>query len=143
MKPFADGRGSGLLLPALWTLSSNAFAQGWDMREGVTEMSQRIQFLHHVSLWVCVIVGLLVFGAMFYTIFAHRRSKHPEPAKFHENTAVEVLWTVIPTLILVGLAVPATLVLRDIEDNSDADLTVLITASQWKWHYQYVEAGIG
>ena len=117
--------------------------QSWDMREGVTEISQRIQTLHHVSLFVCLGVGIVVFGAMFYTIFAHRRSKHPVPANFHESTKVEVVWTLIPTFILIGLAVPATITLRDIEDNSDADVTVLITGSQWKWHYQYVDSGIG
>ncbi|WP_428102260.1 cytochrome c oxidase subunit II [Candidatus Rariloculus sp.] len=114
-----------------------------DMREGVTEISQRVQALHHLSLAVCVVVGIIVFGAMFYTMFAHRRSKHPTPAKFHESTSVEIIWTIIPTLILVGMAVPATVTLIEIEDNSDPDLTVLVTASQWKWHYQYVEADIG
>lgn len=113
------------------------------MREGVTDISQRIQTLHHISLFICLAVGIVVFGAMFYTIIAHRRSVHPEPANFHESTKVEVIWTLIPTLILIGMAVPATITLRDIEDNSDADVTVLITGSQWKWHYQYVDAGIG
>jgi len=114
-----------------------------DMREGVTDMSRRIQNLHQMSLWVCVVVGIIVFGAMFYTIFAHRRSKHPVPANFHESTKVEIIWTLIPTLILIGMAIPATKALIDIEDNSDPDLTVLITASQWKWHYQYLDANIG
>jgi len=144
MNSSADSRWKrGLGLSAFWILSSNALAQSWDMRPGVTDMSQRIQALHHVSLWVCIVVGIVVFGAMFYTIFAHRRSKHPVPATFHESTKVEIVWTIIPILILAGLAVPATMTLRDIEDNSDADLTVLITGSQWKWHYQYVESGIG
>lgn len=124
--------------------SSQGFAAvAWDLREGATDMSRRIQALHHMSLTVCVVVGVIVFGAMFYSIFAHRRSKHPRPAQFHENARVEVIWTLIPTMILVGMAIPATTTLMEIEDNSDADLTVLITASQWKWHYQYVEAGFG
>ena len=144
MSSLAGNRRKGwLIAPVWWIFPNGASAQGWDMRAGVTEMSQQVQMLHHVSLWICTGVGIVVFGAMFYTIFAHRRSKHPEPATFHENTKIEVLWTLIPTLILVGMAVPATLTLRDIEDNSDADLTVLITGSQWKWHYQYTEAGIG
>jgi cytochrome c oxidase subunit 2 len=113
------------------------------MRPGVTDMSQRIQSLHHLSLGVVIVVGIVVFGAMFYTMFAHRRAKHPVPAKFHENTRVEILWTLIPTLILIVMAVPATTALIDIEDNTNADMTVLVTASQWKWHYQYVEADIG
>ena len=133
----------GLYFGLLPFFPHSVMAQGWDMREGVTDISQRIQTLHHVSLFVCLAVGILVFGAMFYTIIAHRRSVHPEPANFHESTRVEVIWTLIPTLILIGMAVPATITLRDIEDNSDADVTVLITASQWKWHYQYVDAGIG
>ena len=131
------------MLSVLWGFSDTAFGAALDMREGVTDMSQRIQALHHLSLWVCVVMGVLVFGAMAYSIFAHRRSRHPQPADFHESTRVEILWTVIPILILVAMAIPATTTLIDIEDNSDADLTVLITASQWKWHYQYLEADIG
>jgi cytochrome c oxidase subunit 2 len=132
-----------MTLAVWWGFSQTAFAVEYDLREGVTEMSQRIQGLHHLSLWVCLVVGVIVFSVMFYSIFAHRRSRHPQPANFHESTVVEILWTLIPTLILVGIAVPATKTLIDIEDNSDAGLTVLITASQWKWHYQYLEADIG
>ena len=132
-----------LVLAALWAGSQSAIAQVFDMRPGVTEMSQRIQQLHHWILWICVIVGLIVFGVMFYSIIAHRRSRNPEPANFHHSTLVEIIWTLIPTVILIGIAVPATRTLLDIEDNSDSDLTVLITASQWKWHYQYVDADIG
>ena len=89
MSSFADSRcKSGLGLFALWILSNSALAQSWDMRPGVTDMSQRIQALHHVSLWICVVVGIVVFGAMFYTIFAHRRSKHPVPATLHDSTKV-------------------------------------------------------
>ena len=132
-----------LMIFVLLTLSNGASAIVIDLREGVTDMSKRILALHRLSLWVCIIVGIVVFGAMFYTMFKHRRSKHPVPASFHESTLVEVIWTVIPILILVMIAIPATSVLRDIEDNSDSDITVLITASQWKWHYQYIEADIG
>ena len=132
-----------LTLAILWSFAHAAAAAEYDLRAGVTDMSQRIQELHHLSLGVCVVVGIIVFGVMFYSMFAHRRSRHPQPADFHENTLVEVLWTAIPILILVFMAIPATTTLIDIEDNSDADLTVLITASQWKWHYQYVEADIG
>ena len=144
MRPFVGSRCvAGVVLAALGLFSAGALAQGWDMRPGVTELSQHIQTLHHISLWICIIVGMAVFGAMFYTIIAHRRSKHPVPATFHHNTKVEVIWTIIPTLILVGMAVPATLALIEVEDNSNSDLTVLVTGSQWKWHYQYLEADIG
>ncbi|MCZ6828715.1 MAG: cytochrome c oxidase subunit II [Gammaproteobacteria bacterium] len=113
------------------------------MREGVTDMSQRIQTLHQLSLGICIVLSIIVFGTIFYTLFAHHRSRRSKAADFHENTLVELIWTVIPILILVGMAIPATSTLIDIEDNSDADLTVLITASQWKWHYHYVEADFG
>ena len=139
----AGGLQSGLSILVLWVFSHDVGAVVLDMRPGVTEISQRVYALHQLSLAVCVVVGIIVFGAMFYSMYAHRRSKHPTPARFHESTTVEVIWTVIPVLILTAMAIPATLALRDIEDNSDADLTVLITASQWKWHYEYVEAGIG
>lgn len=128
---------------ALLGSSNMAFAAEMDMRAGVTDMSQRILQLHHYSLAICVIMGVLVFGTMFYSMYAHRRSKHPKPATFHESFRVEVIWTTVPVLILIGLAIPATSALIDIEDNSDADLTVLITGSQWKWHYQYLEADLG
>lgn len=114
-----------------------------DLREGVTEMSHRIQALHHMSLGVCVVMGVIVFGAMFYSVVAHRRSKRPTPALFHHNTLVEVIWTAIPALIIAGMAIPATIALVEIEDNSEADLSVLVTGSQWKWHYRYLEADIG
>ena len=134
---------SSLMIAILMASSRSVSAQQMNLRPGVTELSQRIQDMHHISLWVCVVVGIVVFGAMFYTMFAHRQSRHPNPASFHENTVIEIIWTVIPVLILIGMAIPATSALIDIEDNSDADLTVLVTASQWKWHYQYVGTEIG
>jgi cytochrome c oxidase subunit 2 len=127
----------------LGAFADSVGAVTFDLPEGVTEMSRRIQALHHMSFGVCVVVGIVVFGAMFYSIVAHRRARRPEPAQFHENARLEIIWTLIPTFILVGMAIPATATLMQIEDNSDPDLTVLITASQWKWHYQYVDAGFG
>lgn len=127
---------------ALWGLPFEALAVTLDLRQGATEMSRRVQVLHHMSLTVCVVVGVIVFGVMFYSIIMHRRSKRAIPAKFHENTLVEVAWTVIPALIIAGMAIPATIVLVEIEDNSDADLSILVTGSQWKWHYRYLEADV-
>ena len=112
------------------------------MRPGVTAMSERIQGIHHLSLWICIGIGIVVFGAMFYTMFAHRRAKNPTPATFDDSTALEITWTVIPVLILIVMAIPATYALIEIEDNSNADLTILVTASQWKWHYEYLDSGI-
>ena len=143
MISMSNGLRNCLTLAFLASFSTLTFAVEFDLREGVTDMSQRIQDLHHLSLAVCVVVGIVVFGAMFYSIVAHRRSRHPKPADFHESLLVEIVWTTVPILILVGLAIPATTTLLEIEDNSDPDLTILITASQWKWHYQYLEADIG
>ncbi len=143
MISMSNGLRNCLTLAFLASFSTLTFAVEFDLREGVTDMSQRIQDLHHLSLAVCVVVGIIVFGAMFYSIVAHRRSRHPKPADFHESLLVEIVWTTVPILILVGMAIPATTTLLEIEDNSDPDLTILITASQWKWHYQYLEAGIG
>lgn len=138
----AGGLKSGPLLLILWGVPHIASAAKLDMREGVTDMSARIQQIHHMGLWVCIVVGVIVFGAMFYTMFAHRRSKHPVPATFSHSTLVEIVWTTIPVLILVGMAIPAAIALREIENNEDSDMTVVITASQWKWHYRYLETDI-
>jgi cytochrome c oxidase subunit 2 len=140
---FASGLKRSLVTLILWGVPHVSLASKFDMRPGVTEMSARIQQIHHLSLWVCIIVGILVFGAMFYTMFAHRRAKNPTPSTFRDSTLVEVVWTLIPVLILIVMAVPATTTLRDIEDNENSDMTVLITASQWKWHYKYLESDIG
>jgi cytochrome c oxidase subunit 2 len=138
----AGGPKSGLTILILWGVPHLALAAKLDMRPGVTEMSVRIQQIHHMSLWVCIVVGIIVFGAMFYSMFAHRRSRNPVAATFSHSTLVEFVWTLIPVLILIGMAIPATKALRDIENNDDSDITVLITASQWKWNYKYLESGI-
>ena len=142
MTSCAGGPKSGLMTLLLWGVPQISLAAKVDMRPGVTDMSARIQQIHHMSLWVCIIVGIIVFGAMFYSMFAHRQSKNPTPASFSDSTLVEFIWTLIPILILVGMAIPATNALREIENNENSDMTVLITASQWKWHYQYLDSGI-
>ncbi|GAB6066732.1 hypothetical protein JCM13664_00500 [Methylothermus subterraneus] len=109
---------------------------------GPTETSRMIYDFHMYAIWVCLGIGVVVFGVMFYSIVNHRKSKHPVPAAFHENTKLEIVWTVIPVLILVGLAVPATKALVRIEDTSDAEMTIKVTGYQWKWHYEYPEEGI-
>jgi cytochrome c oxidase subunit 2 len=109
---------------------------------GPTETSRLIYDFHMYAIWVCVGIAVVVFGVMFYSILNHRKSKHPVPATFHENSKLEIIWTVIPVLILVGLAIPATKALIRIEDTSGADLTIKITGYQWKWHYEYPEEGI-
>ena len=142
MTSHAGGPKSGLMTLLLWGVPQVALATKYDMRPGVTDISVRIQQIHHMSLWVCIIVGIIVFGAMFYSMFAHRQSRNSTPASFSNSALIEFVWTLIPILILIGMAIPATNALREIEDNENSDMTVLITASQWKWHYQYLDSGI-
>jgi cytochrome c oxidase subunit 2 len=142
MTSFAGGLKSGLAFLILWAIPHASFASKFDMRPGVTDMSMRIQNIHHIGLWVCIVVGVIVFGAMFYSMFAHRRSRNPTPATFSDSALIEFIWTLIPILILIGMAIPATNTLFDIEDNDNSDMTVLITASQWKWHYRYLDTDI-
>jgi len=130
--------GGGLLFGA-----NQALAEfGLNLREGVTPISREVYDLHVLIVWVCVIIGVVVFGAMFISILNHRKSKGAVAAQFHESTAVEITWTIIPFLILVGMAIPATKTLLAMEDVTDSDLTVKITGYQWKWHYDYVDEGI-
>jgi len=142
MTTSAGGLKNSLIIPVLWGMPRESLAAALDMRPGVTEMSLRVQQIHHMGLWVCVVVGVIVFGAMFYSMFAHRRSRHPTPARFSDSSLIEFIWTLIPVLILIAMAIPATTALRDIEDNDNSDITVLITASQWKWHYEYLGTDI-
>ena len=122
----------------LWIMSRPASAD-WqlNMTEGVTEISRQVYDMHMFVLWICVWIGVVVFGAMAYSIVMHRKSKGHEPATFHESTAAEIVWTIIPFAILVTMAIPAAKTLIAMEDTSDSDITVKITGHQWKWEYEY------
>ena len=113
----------------------------WDLnlRKGVTPISQEIYDLHMLSLWIVTIIGVIVFSVMFWSIFHHRKSKGVKPAKFSHSTTVEIVWTVIPLVIIVSLAVPATKLLIKMEDTSDTEITVKATGYQWKWKYDYLD----
>ncbi|MAR89679.1 MAG: cytochrome c oxidase subunit II [Pseudomonadales bacterium] len=126
---------------ALATITtSGAFADlQFDMTPGVTEISQQVFDMHRTMLWWCVAIGVVVFGAMFYSMIKHRKSKGYKASQFHESTAVEVVWTIVPFIILILMAIPATKVLIEMNDTRDSALTVKITGSQWKWHYEYLE----
>ena len=91
-----------------------------------------------IVFWVCVAIGIVVFGIMFYSMFAHRKSTGRQPDTFHESTKVELAWTIVPTIILIALAAPATTYLIDQYDTDDADLDIKITGYQWKWQYEYL-----
>jgi cytochrome c oxidase subunit 2 len=124
--------------------SALATTDYWQMNmpKGVTPLSKDMYHLHMVAIMICAIIGLLVFGVMFYSLFHHRKSKGHKAALFHENLRIEIIWTIIPFIILFGLAVPATRVLIRMEDTSDAAITIKIVGYQWKWQYQYLDQGI-
>lgn len=109
-----------------------------NLRPGVTSIAQEAYSLHMLILWVCVAIAVVVFGAMFYSIVKHRKSKGAVAAQFHESTAVEIVWTIIPFLILIGMAIPATKALIAMEDTSNSDLSIKVTGYQWKWQYDYL-----
>ncbi|PTU74453.1 cytochrome c oxidase subunit II [Pseudomonas mangrovi] len=123
----------------LWLMAGAVHAD-WtvNMTPGVTEVSRTVFDLHMTIFWICVVIGVLVFGVMFWSMLMHRRSTGQKPAHFHENTRVEILWTVIPLLILIGMAVPATRTLIHIYDTSEPELDIQVTGYQWKWHYKYL-----
>lgn len=110
-----------------------------NMAKGVTEVGAQIYDLHMLIFWICVVIGVAVFAVMLYSIFYHRKSRGVTPATFHESTKVEVLWTIIPFFILIGMAVPATSTLLEVYNNDDAELDILVTGYQWKWKYEYLD----
>ncbi len=128
-------------LSSVWlvcfTASVNADESAYNMTQGVTNISEQVYELHMLIFYICCAIAVVVFGVMFYSMYHHRKSKGVVAAHFHESTKVEVIWTVIPIIILVLMAIPATKTLVAMEDTSQADLTVKITGSQWKWHYSY------
>jgi cytochrome c oxidase subunit 2 len=137
----------GRLLPALLITalaSGAAWAdREWNLPPPVTPIAHEIFELHAIIFWICVVIFFVVFGAMGYSIYAHRKSKGHVAEQFHENTTVEIIWTVIPFIILVLMAWPATKTVLAMKDASAADLTVKITGSQWKWNYDYLNDGFG
>ena len=106
----------------------------------ITDLGAEIYGLHMLIFWICVVIGIGVFGVMLYSIYAHRKSKGVEPSQFHEHTGVEIAWTVVPFFILIGMAVPATSTLLEVYDNDDAEMSILVTGYQWKWKYEYLDA---
>ncbi|MDO9318203.1 MAG: cytochrome c oxidase subunit II [Gammaproteobacteria bacterium] len=129
----------GLVVAALMTLSTNLQA-AWElnMTRGVTQISRDTYDLHMQILWWCVAIGVVVFGVMLWSIINHRKSKGAVAAAFHESTKVEILWTVIPFIILILMAIPATRVLTEAYDSSESDLDIQVTGYQWRWEYRYL-----
>jgi cytochrome c oxidase subunit 2 len=113
-----------------------------NMPVGVTTMSREIYDLHMLILWVCVVIGAIVYAAMIYAIVKFRHSKGAQPAKFTHNSVVEVIWTAIPAIILVAMAVPAAETLIRMEDTREAEVTIKVTGYQWRWHYDFIDDGV-
>jgi cytochrome c oxidase subunit 2 len=110
-----------------------------NMPRGVTSQSMMSYQLHMVILWICVIIGVIVFSAMFISIVLHRKSKGYEAARFTHSATAEIIWTIIPVLILVAMAVPATKALINMEVAPETEMTIKITGFQWRWKYEYLE----
>lgn len=110
-----------------------------NLHEGVTQISRDVVWLHWMMLAICIVIFIGVFGVMFYSIWAHRKSRGHKAATFHEHLGVEVAWTVIPFLIVIAMALPATKTVVAMKDTSSADVTVKVTGYQWKWGYEYLD----
>ncbi len=115
----------------------------FNFQRPVTPIAQRILELHNLIFVVCLAIFVVVFAVMLYSMIVHRKSRGYKPATFHDNVKLEMLWTVIPFLILVGMAIPSTATLIEMSDTSKADMTVKITGYQWKWRYDYLDQDIG
>lgn len=134
---------------AMTSFGGAAFAENvsgqplqYNLAEPVTEIARQIYDLHTLMLVICLVIFVAVFGVMFYSIYAHRKSKGAKSASFHESVKVEIAWTIVPFLIVIGMALPATKTVVAMKDTSNADLTIKATGYQWKWGYEYL-AGEG
>ena len=127
---------------------AGVFSQGaladyaFNLQPPASQVAQDVFNLHNLIMLVCLGLFIVVFGAMFYSLLKHRKSKGHQAAHFHENTTVEVVWTVIPFVILMGMAYPAAKVVIDMKDTSNPDLTIKVTGYQWKWGYDYLNDDI-
>jgi len=134
--------------PVLALLALSIAGPAWsdfelNMPVGVTTTSREVYELHMLILWICVVIGAGVYGAMITAIIKFRKSKGAVPAKFTHSYALEVIWTIIPAVILVAMAVPAAETLIRMEDTRASELTIKVTGYQWRWHYDYIDEGVG
>ncbi|MDO6566829.1 cytochrome c oxidase subunit II [Alteromonas sp. 1_MG-2023] len=113
-----------------------------NLRRGATDISGQVYDLHMLMFFICIAIAVAVFGVMFASMYLHRKSRGAKPAHFHENVKVEIAWTVVPFIILIVMAIPAAKTLIAMEDTSEPDLTVVVTGSQWKWHYRYMDRDV-
>jgi cytochrome c oxidase subunit 2 len=121
-----------------------AYAEyGYNFPRPVTAIAEEILTLHNLIFIICVVIFLVVFSVMFYALFAHRKSRGYKAAKFHDNVILEVVWTIVPFVILIAMAIPSTVTLLRMDDTSKSELTVKITGYQWKWKYDYPDLDLG
>ncbi|MDG1448071.1 MAG: cytochrome c oxidase subunit II, partial [Porticoccaceae bacterium] len=137
----------GLLGPVIalaiaGNVSAESATRQLNMPQGVTEVSQAAYDIHMIMMWICTVIGVAVFGFMFYVMYAHRKSRGAVAANFHENHVVELIWTIVPALILIVMAIPATTALLKVYDTENADIDIKVTGYQWKWQYEYIGEGV-
>jgi cytochrome c oxidase subunit 2 len=137
----------GLLGPVIalaitGNVSAESAMRQLNMPQGVTEVSQAAYDIHMIMMWICTVIGVAVFGFMFYVMYAHRKSRGAVAANFHENHVVELIWTIVPALILIVMAIPATSALLKVYDTENADIDIKVTGYQWKWQYEYIGEGV-
>ncbi|MBX2879784.1 MAG: cytochrome c oxidase subunit II [Granulosicoccus sp.] len=133
-----------LFLLVLVALPMGAWAD-WgalNMTKGVTDVSNEVYTLHMRIFYICCAIGAVVFGVMIVSMFLHRKSRGAKPADFHESTTVEIIWTVVPLVILIAMAIPAARVLIKMEDFSNSDMSIKVTGYQWRWQYEYMDSGV-
>jgi cytochrome c oxidase subunit 2 len=131
-----------LLAPVAWAQSADPRPWQLNMGRGVTHTARMAYEAHMMALWVCAVIGVIVFGAMGYAIFKFRKSKGAVAAQFTHNTKAEIVWTVIPVLILIAMAWPATAKLIAMYDTRDSEMTIKVTGYQWMWRYEYLGEGV-
>jgi cytochrome c oxidase subunit 2 len=127
-----------VIAPATWAHDESIY----NLPKGVTPISHEIYDLHMIIFWICVGIGVAVFSVMIYSLIYHRKSRGAKAAQFHEHTLVEIVWAVIPFVLLIAMAIPATLVLIRMNDTSEADINIKVTGYQWKWQYEYLDNGL-
>ncbi len=133
---------AGIFIPILFMSVAKAEYK-LNLTEGVTPISQDLYGLHMLVFWICVVIAVLVFSVMAWSIFYHRKSRGAKASNFHESTTVEIIWTVAPLLILIAVAIPATSTLLDLEDaTTDADINLQVTGIQWKWKYNFIDEDV-
>ncbi len=125
-------------VPALFA-ASHSWAGEINLQPPVTTIAGQIYDMHTLMLLICLVIFIAVFGVMFWSVYAHRKSRGAVAANFHENTTVEIAWTIVPVLILLGMAYPATRTVIAMKDTSDPDITIKATGYQWKWGYDYLK----